>query len=105
MEQDGKWGWRVALLRQPRVVLGAASQGRAGLWDELCTQCPGTGAGAARSVFGNGTVGLPNRKPRQDWCQSASFGVVFGVSCLAFGVVAPQKLWMKWEFCGFRGSR
>lgn len=85
VEQDGKWGWRVALLRQPRVVLGAASQGRAGLWDELCTHCPGQELGLHAQSLGAGAVGLPNGKSRQDWSQSASFGIVFGVSPLAFG--------------------
>lgn len=84
-EQDGKRGWRVALRRQPRVVLGAASQGRAGLWDELCTHCPGQELWLHAHSLGTGAVGFPDGKPRQDWSQSASFGVVFGVSCLAFG--------------------
>lgn len=36
-------------------------------------------------------VGLPNGKPRQDWSQSASFQVIFGIMCLAFGG-GPRKV-------------
>lgn len=100
VEQDGKWGWRVAPLRQPRAVLGAASQGRAGCGMSCARTAPSRSSGCTGIPWETGLWDFQTGNPARIGLRVPHFGVCLGNCAL---VVAPEKRWVKWELRGFRG--